>query len=49
MLELEWEEFLEDDCSWFALFARINGGRWFLAKEYFGTEDEHLIRACFDV
>lgn len=49
MLKFEWQTFFEDDCSWSALFVRINGGRWMMAQEHFGTENEHIIRACFEV
>jgi hypothetical protein len=43
MIEYQWERFEEDDCYWDALFVRINGGKWMLAKETFNTEDKELI------
>lgn len=43
-IEFEYEEFLEEDDKWGALFVRINGGKWHLAKSTYNTEDqEHII------
>ena len=48
-VEFEWQTFLEDDCSWDALFVRINHGEWMLAKSTFNTEDqEHILEIIND-
>jgi hypothetical protein len=41
----EWEEFIEDDNSWSALFVRLDNGPWYLAKTVYGTEDIDTINA----
>ena len=44
-IEFNWEEFLEEDCSWSALFVRINNANWFMAQPAFGTEDIEKIKS----
>lgn len=41
----EWQEFLEDDDRWEALFVRLDNGPWCLAKTVYGTEDIDTINA----
>jgi len=41
----EWQEFLEDDDRWEALFVRLDNGPWSLAKNVYGTEDIDTINA----
>lgn len=43
MIEFQYEEFLEDDCSWFALFVKIDDKSWHMAQPNYGTEDKEKI------
>jgi hypothetical protein len=43
-IEFKWETFLEDDCSWDALFVKTHTKDWHLAEHHYGTENEDDIR-----
>ena len=42
-IQFERQEFTEDDDRWTALFVKIDGGKWFLAQDWFHTEDQAKI------
>jgi len=43
LIEFETDTFHEDDNTWYALFVRVNGGRWKMAMPNFKTEDKQEI------
>jgi hypothetical protein len=42
-IQFEWQEFLEEDDRWSALFVRLDEGPWTLAKNVYGTENIDII------
>lgn len=38
-IEFEWDTILEEDCSWNALFVRIDGSRWIMTQPNFNSEE----------
>jgi hypothetical protein len=44
MIQFEYQEFLEDDKSWSALFVKTDDKDWHMAEPNYGTEDESEIR-----
>lgn len=52
-IDFLWEMFYEEDCSWSALFVRVNKGRWCMAKPIFGTEKVEeiipIIKKCAEL
>jgi hypothetical protein len=44
MIEFKWEEFLDEDRSWSALFVKTDDKDWHMADPNYGTEDEKEIR-----
>jgi hypothetical protein len=47
-IEYEWQEFLEEDDRWSALFVRLDNSSWHLAKTVYGTEDVETINTILN-
>jgi hypothetical protein len=43
MIEFKWEEFIEDERSWDALFVKTDNKDWHMAEPNYGTEDKEEI------